>query len=270
VAAPLDPDAVARVLARARELGDSAGPDESVGVSPEALVDAAREVGIDADAVRRALAVEQLPAVPPPRRLDRLAGPGAVIVERVVPVGPADALDRVEAWLAGSHRWRCDRRPDRLHARRPPGAAAALGRLAGSVRAGRRLAGVVSLRVDAVDAGAEEGREHTLVRITADRLPARQRRVGAGAAVGFGGAGAGALVASEALVLVPVVAVPLVAGGYLLARTGRTHADHVELELGRLLSAVERGDRPGGIVADVVGRARAVVSRPPSVPGRRR
>ena len=32
----------------------------------------------------------------------------------------------------------------------------------------------------------------------------------------------------------------------------RTHADHVELELGRLLSAVERGDRPGGLVAGVL------------------
>jgi hypothetical protein len=271
VASSLDPDAVARVLARARELDVSVDVDP-VGVSPEALIDAAGEVGIDGDAVRRALAIEQLPEVASSGRLDGLAGERAVVVERIVPASPAEALDRVEAWLVSSHRWRCDRRDDSLLARRPPGFAAAAGRLAGSIRAGRRLAGVASVRVDAVglaDGGPSE-RGRTLVRITADRLPFRQRRLGGGAAVGSAGVGAGALVASEAMVLVPVVAAPAVAAGYLIARTGRAHADHVELELGRLLSAVERGERPGGLVADVVGRARAAVRRPAPVPGRRR
>ena len=57
----------------------------AVGVSGEALVEAAAEVGIDPDSVRDALALERFDADRPAAgRLDRFAGPSAITVERAV------------------------------------------------------------------------------------------------------------------------------------------------------------------------------------------
>ena len=73
----LDRDAVARILARAQEI-DDADPDDGEGIEPDALIEAATEVGIDPNAVRDALAIERFTVAPPGRRrLDRLSGPAA-------------------------------------------------------------------------------------------------------------------------------------------------------------------------------------------------
>ena len=79
---PLDADEAGRVLRRARSLAAEHGVDDDtdavlsgLGVSGQALVEAAAEVGIDPDSVRDALALERFDADLPDRgRLDRLAG----------------------------------------------------------------------------------------------------------------------------------------------------------------------------------------------------
>ncbi len=59
----------------------------------------------------------------------------------------------------------------------------------------------------------------------------------------------------------PLVSVPLIAGGYAIARTGRGHADRLELELERLLSTVERGELPAKLLDKVARRARRAALR---------
>ena len=77
----LDRAAVTRVLRRASELSelypDDAG-DVDV-IDERALVAAATEVGITADAVRRAIAVERLGPAPATHLGDRLVGAGTVV-----------------------------------------------------------------------------------------------------------------------------------------------------------------------------------------------
>ncbi|MET0907939.1 MAG: hypothetical protein ABWZ99_00605, partial [Ilumatobacteraceae bacterium] len=96
-AAPLDRAAVTRVLRRASELselypdgdGDGDGDGDVDVIDERALVAAATEVGITADAVHRAIAVERL-GPPPGRHLgDRLIGAGTVVVDDELP-GKAD------------------------------------------------------------------------------------------------------------------------------------------------------------------------------------
>ena len=54
----LDRDAVSRILARAQDL-EAGGHDDQSGIEPDALIEAATEVGIDPNAVRDSMAIEQ-------------------------------------------------------------------------------------------------------------------------------------------------------------------------------------------------------------------
>jgi hypothetical protein len=98
-----------------------------------------------------------------------------------------------------------------------------------------------------------------LVRVRADRHDARSLRLAGGGTVGLAGVGVGAVTAlaiSPAVLVAPVVALPLVVGGYVVARTGRGHADRLELELERMITIVVRGERPAGLFGRAVRRAR--------------
>jgi hypothetical protein len=261
----LDRDAVARILARAQEI-DDADPDDGEGIEPDALIEAATEVGIDPNAVRDALAIERFTVAPPGRRrLDRLSGPASIVIEREVPLTVVDSLDGLEAWLTSVHRLVCDRRdPGRLNARRRTDASARVGRTVSSWRGDGRLAGVVALSVEAVPqiVGSTPVHPRTLVRVRADRHDARTVRLAGGGTVGLAGVGAGTMtaVATGVAVAAPVVALPLVVGGFVVARTGRGHADRLELELERLITLVARGERPTGLLSRTVRRARRSVS----------
>ncbi|MEP1126003.1 MAG: hypothetical protein ABJH68_19145 [Ilumatobacter sp.] len=257
----LDREAVDRILARAHRLENAASVADS-GVEPEALIAAAEEVGIDPNAVRDSLAIERISIVAPPaRRLDRLAGSTEVVVERDLHLTVDQTIGGIEAWLTSLHRLTCDRRSDgTLFARRRNDTSARIGRMMSASRGDGRLA-ASSLVVQAVaqTVGSTPTRPRTLVRISADRSGPRQTRlVGGGSLAGTGVAGGGvaALVLSgEALVAFPVVAVPLAVGGYFLARSGRGHADRLELELERVLSRVERGEQPTGLLGRMARRA---------------
>ncbi len=261
----LDREAVDRILARAHRLEETAAVTDS-GVDPDALIAAASEVGIDPNAVRDSLAIERLSiAAPPARRLDRLAGSADVVVERDLHLTVDQTIEGIQAWLTSLHRLTCDRRSDgTLFARRRSDATARLGRMLSTARGEGRLA-ASSLVVQAVPqtVGTTPTRPRTLVRISADRSGPRQARLAGGGsltAAGVAGGGVAALEVTNALVAFPVVAVPLAVGGFFVARSGRGHADRLELELERVLSRVERGDVPTGLLGRMARSARRTVT----------
>lgn len=262
----LDREAVDRILERAHRLESPSAPAES-GVEPQALIDAASEVGIDPNAVRDSLAIERFSIDPQPvRRFDRLAGPSAVVIERVVHVSVAEVVSGLETWLTTVHRLSCDRRSDgSLHARRRSDLVAEIGRMVSTLRGEGRL-DVSSLVVEAVPqtVGSSPSNPRTLVRISADRSTPRQVRLaGGGSLAGAGVAGGAAVsVAAETLVAFPAIAAPLTIGGYVAARSGRGHADRLELELERLLSRAERREQPTGLLGRFARRARAATGPP--------
>lgn len=260
----LDRDAVDRILARAHRL-ESADPDDGSGVEPEALVAAASEVGIDPNAVRDSMAIERFSiAAPPARRFDRLAGAAEIVVERELDLAVDDAIAGIEKWLTSSHRLICDRRSHgSLIARRRSDATARLARAFSSASGeGRLAAGALVVEGVPLAVGTTPVRPRTLVRVGADRSSPRQVRLaGGGTLAGTGvGFGAGAVAAAESLLAFPLVAVPLAVGGYAVARSGRGHADRLELELERLLSRVERREQPAGLLGRVARRARRAAS----------
>lgn len=263
----LDRDAVERVLRRAHDIEASGATSTSGGIEPAALVDAAAEVGIDPNAVRDSLALERFvgPGVVE-RRFDRLAGSERVVVEREVHLTVDEAISGIEAWLAGVYRLSCDRRSESaVFARRRSDTAAKLSR-SFAVARGQGQLGVESLIAEAVPriSGSTPNDPRCVVRISADRSTARAVRLGGGASLGAGGVGMGgvAAAAADALVAWPLVAAPLLVGGYVTARSGRSHADRVELELERLLSRVDRRERPTSLLGRVAKRARAAVAPP--------
>lgn len=260
----LDRDAVARILDRAQAIAERHdGEAIDVGVEPEALIEAAEEVGIDPNAVRDSLAVERFGVeAGEAERFDSLAGPAAVMVERELAVTATEAIDRLERWLTAVHRMSCDRRsPTQLVARRRTDSAARVGRQVAATRGDGRLGTVQLLRAEAVPqmVGATPSTPKAVIRLSADRSTPRSLRIGGGAAVSGSGIGAGAAVAAatDVIALWPVVGVPMVVGGYAITRSGRSHADRLELELERLLSAIGRGEMPTGLLEKVARRALA-------------
>src|SRR5215470_16057190 len=92
----LTPEQVRLVLRRAAELEkrDAAAPTAAErGIDDQEVAEIAAEVGIDADAVRRALSEMRaglVVATPPqPSLLDRLVGPAELVYTRRVPGSPA-------------------------------------------------------------------------------------------------------------------------------------------------------------------------------------
>jgi len=247
------------------------------GVSSEALIEAGAEVGIDRASVREALALERFEADrPESQALDGLAGSGAVAVEHVVARTPQDAIADIEEWLTVSHRMRCViDAAGALDCRPKPGMAASIGRSV-SVATGEvniKHVDRISVVTQPLD---DDGTPRTLVRIVADRSGSRRRRLAVGTASGAAGVGtasgaagvgtgAAAVAATGSLVFAPV-ALPLVAGGYLVARSGSNHADRVELELMRVAVAVGRGEAPVGLI----GRARRSARRATATSSERR
>jgi len=263
----LDRDAVERVLRRAHAIEAQEAPAPDDGIEPAALVAAATEVGIDPNAVRDSLALERF--VGPgavERRFDRVAGPDRVVVERELHLTADAAMAGIEAWLAGPYRLSCDRRSaSTLLARRRTDAMAQVLRSFTGARGDGNL-GVAGLVAEAVPrlSGSTPTQPRCAVRISADRSTSRRIRLDGGALLGAGGLGIGGVVAvaSDVVLVWPVLAAPLLVSGYALARSGRGQADRVELELERLLSRVDRGERPISLLGRVAKRARNAVAPP--------
>jgi hypothetical protein len=254
----LDRDAVRRVLNRASELADgdpSDVPDVDV-IDPEALIEAAGEVGIPEDAVRRAMAIERLGT--PPGRHGVLLGPAVVVVDEELPGSADAALAGIDRWLVGGHHMRRDRlRPQTATWTRRRGI---LGTAFRSLRhaTGEGYLGDLE-RIDAV--ALDTGTGSCVVRVIADRRRDRRHRGVAGAAVGTA-ATAGAVVGAVALGPWLLLAAPAtVAVGTGIAVTGRRRARRVEGEIDRVLDSVEQGARPVRLGPDIARRMAPALSR---------
>jgi hypothetical protein len=99
-AGDFDRDAAERVLRRAIELADDVSDRSEWGISEQALIEAADELGIDPAVVRRAATEERVGSlVEHHPRADRLVGPAVVGVSRILDVPGDEALARVDRWL---------------------------------------------------------------------------------------------------------------------------------------------------------------------------
>lgn len=258
VPASLDPRAIERVLARAAELQSSAVRSADGGLSEAELLDVAGEAGLSVEHVRRALAEERLAAAFAPAAgvaderglAARLAGPGRAGAARVLAGSVPALLGALTRWLEHEECMRPVRRlPDggMWEPRRD---------LVGNVVRGLRGASTPSLRTVAALGVAvvpvDEGR--VLVRLEADLSAARRQRLVAGGATATGGAlaagsvlGIGVVANTLLGVLVPLAAIPALAGGataWALARGHRATVARVQLALERVLDQVEHPSPP--------------------------
>jgi hypothetical protein len=233
-----DDEVLDRIIRRAQQL--DAGREPQGAIDDDALIAAAEEVGISAEAMRESMAIERIGPGPRRRRADKLVGPRRVVVERTVTRPADEVLDRLDEWLtSGHHLRRVERQGDGGVWRKRSDAAAS------AQRAVKSLAGAASLgAVQIIEARiAPAGDAATLVRIEADRSGARSMTLGA--AGGIGGASvAGGAAAATMVPPLAVVALPgLVVAGFV-GRRGRRTADRLDVELTRLVAQLAAGERP--------------------------
>ncbi|AHG89904.1 hypothetical protein J421_2367 [Gemmatirosa kalamazoonensis] len=247
----LDRAAVERVLARAAELQGAGAEAPETGALTEAQVlEVAREAGIAPDLVRRAIAEERTRVVLPEEHglAARIAGPGTVSAARIVRGAPAQVAGTLEPWLEREACLRVLRRVGERTLWEPRSDFVGNLKRGLSGNEARILRGLSALALTMTDAG--EGQ--TLVRLDADLSGGRRQRLTAGSVAATGGALAGAgmigvgVVAHALLaVVVPIAALPLLAGagvGWALARGHRTRAERVQMALEHVLDQLERGE----------------------------
>lgn len=254
--AELDSDAVARVVRRAIEIET---PSDPTGVAPQAVVEAAVEVGIDPEAVREAIAWERIGEPPNRSRLDRVVGTSTVVVDRVIRASVAELLEQLDAWLTVGHHLRREIAERMPH---PDVDAATIewakrDDLAASVqRSIRSMAGGAALgsvkRVSAHLVGIDAHR--SIVRLEIDRRRSRNVSLTASGGVGTASVAGGAVAASAAAAPFALAAAPglVVAGGAAVA--SRRRAQQLARDLRRLLDQIDAGERPATIVGGVAQR----------------
>jgi hypothetical protein len=254
-AAALDRDAAERVLRRAVELDDLPGAvagDRDI--SHRALIEAAEELGIDPDDVRRAIAEEQLGLLADRHRPgDVVLGPDRFVAARLVDGRPDQVLEQVDAWMRKGRSLRRTRRNDGWaeYARRtdPVGATQ---RALRTVQGTERLQRVRRLRVVVADAGADRSLVGLVVDVSRSRTAA--------AAGGVTVAATGVLTAATTAVSVlpwAWLGVPVAAAGgvgVMAARKG--YVSDVDAELESVLDAIASGSSPGSVLDDVAARLR--------------
>jgi len=235
----LDEEAVQRVVRRAVELDDESDPVVG-GIAPDALVEAASELGIGPDAINASLAIERLGPEPDPARLDRLVGPRSVVVERTVSYCAPEVFERLDEWFTAGHHLRREYGDGVSGEWRKRGdLVAGVQRRARWVGGGAALGSVrlIAARVSAIDD------ERSIVRLSADRTVVRRTTAGT---AGLASAGA---VAAAAVVAAPTaaVAIPGLAVAGAISVTSRHGSTKVRRDLGRLLDQIESGRRPAGL-----------------------
>lgn len=255
-----DRDAAERVLRRAIELAEADSASDHDGVSEQALLEAADELGVDPLAVRRAATEERLGLLRrDARRLDRLAGPPEITVSGVIDEPAPAAMARADQWL---------RRHGPLRRRRLD----AEGRVADYVRRSDAIAGVQ--RTVRTMSGKEHlgrvrrlrvvvqpwGEDRSIVALVADLQVERTVAIAGGSSI----AGIGSSVSAvEALTAAPWlwvgVPVSFAVGASALWARARTVPD-VEVALGGVLDRLIAGDAPSGMIDDV--RERLLRARP--------
>lgn len=251
----LERDAAERVLRRAVELVDAADAGSPHGgISVTALVEAADELGIDAAEVLRAVAEERLGLLDEQHsRSDRLLGPADVVATRILPLPPAQALDRMDAWLRRDALRRTRQQADWAEYRRRSDPAGSVLRATRGVQGDRGLDRVRRVRVVVSD--LEGGR--TLVGLVVDAGVGRDAAAAAGVLAGSTGV---ATAAANVAVDVPAwtwVALPAsVAAGVGAVAARRAWVGGTAEELEALLDRAAAGEPPPGVLRSLRLRRR--------------
>lgn len=261
----LDRGALERVLARAAELQAGSGEPEEA-LTEEQILDLGREVGLSAQHLRQALAEERTRVVLPEDRgglSARLLGGARVGASRIVPGGPRDILDAIDAWMQRQECLQVKRQfSDRIvwEARRD---------LVGTIRralnvGGRGYALARAFEVAATAVPIDASR--TMVRIDADLASFRSSlaRQSTGLTT-LGIAAGGAMIALHFAIAAAAAPVVLIGAGAFYGARGlnaRT-ATAAQLALEQLLDRLERGEigKPQPSILSVLAAAASSMPR---------
>jgi hypothetical protein len=266
----IDRGALERVLARAAELqGRSADSDPSEEFTEEQLIDLGKEVGLNAQNLRQALAEERTRSVLPEEEhglIARIVGASRVAASRTVDGKPADVLRNIDAWM---------QREELLIVKRHHGDRIVweprrdffVGLKRALKAGGRDYALSRAFEVAATTIAVDEARTH--VALDADFRTHRSVAVGQiGASSFFGVAATASLLVMHVfppLAIVPVVVAPLM--GVAGARSAHNRVlPRAQLALEQLLDRLERGE-PGRRGADALFGA--IVAAATALPNRR-
>lgn len=269
VPARVDRAALERIIRRAAEL-QTAEREIGETLTQDDLMSLGREVGIPVRYLQQALLEEHSPhgTPAPPGILDRVAGPGQVTAQRVVPIDSDLAEQNLVRWMERNELF-CIQRQQRGRITWEPlsGFQAAIRRSAAALGAGKRpfmlsRAATVSATFLPLESG------YTHVTLVADARKVRTEYLAGGSAMaGAGAAGTAALVALGALLPVALVPLPVAAGiGYAMVRRFGPAVARIQLGLERALDALESGgskalpgqsDRAGlmGLLTDELRKA---------------
>ncbi len=240
--APIDRAALERIIQRAAELQTS-DRDIADELTPDQVLALGREVGIPGRYLQQALLEERtrLVVVQPAGTWERIAGPGQVVAQRVVPGTVADVEAALMEWLEEKELFCVQRRqPGRITWEPLGGLAATLRRSTAALNRGS--AAMMLGRADTIAAtivAFEPARSH--VTLTAETRKARAEFVGGGAAVaGAGMLGTGLMIALGALLPVALIPAPVaIAVGYGVSRQYRSALARIQLGLERALDQLE-------------------------------
>jgi hypothetical protein len=267
--ARIERTALERIIQRAaelqtaeREIGDTLTSDE--------LISLGREVGIPVRYLQQALLEERtrVGSAASAGLMERIAGPGEVRAQRVVPIEPEAVERALVRWMETNELFCIQRQqPGRITWEPIGGVQAAIRRSTAAFGTGKRpfmlsRAATVSASVLALESG------YSHVSLAADARKVRGEYLASGAALASAGAaGTAAMVALGALLPVALLPLPFALGvGYtVLRRYGPTLA-RLQLGLERALDSLENGvvnashrlsDRVGlmGLLADEVRKA---------------
>jgi hypothetical protein len=267
--AQVDRAALERIIRRAaelqtaeREIGDTVSSDE--------LISLGREVGIPVRYLQQALLEERtrIGSAASAGIMERIAGPGEVRAQRVVPIEPEAAERALIRWMETNELFCIQRQqPGRITWEPIGGFQAAIRRSTAALGAGKRpfmlsRAATVSASVLALESG------YSHVSLAADARKVRGEYLASGAALaGAGAAGTAAMVALGALLPVALLPLPFALGiGYTALRRYGPAVARLQLGLERALDSLENGlgkashrldDRAGlmGLLAEEVRKA---------------
>ena len=250
VPARIDRAALERIIRRAAEL-QTAEREIGETLTQDELMSLGREVGIPIRYLQQALLEERSPlgTPSPPGIMDRVAGPGQALAQRVVPIEAELAEENLVRWMERNELF-CIQRQQRGRITWEPlsGFQAAVRRSAAALGAGKRPFMLSrAATVSATFLPLESGYSH--VTLVADARKVRTEYVASGSAlVGAGAAGTAAMIALGALLPIALVPLPVAAGiGYAVLRRHGPAVARMQLGLERALDALEGG--AGGLPA---------------------
>jgi len=262
--APLDRQAVERVLARAAELqGGGTGSDSSDLISEAQIIEIGKEVGLTPAILNQALAEERTRVHLPEERgfFAQFAGGGFASATRTILGDQRTTLGEIDSWMQRQECLCVQRRfAERITWEAQRGVIAAIRRGMNAGGHGYHLmrATQVSATVLTVD------EKRVVVRLDADLTEIRKTRLEVGALLGGGGLlGAAGLgfaltVASVPFLLAAMLgAVPLVVGGaagYYVVGAHRSLLASAQLALEQILDRLEHREmaRPEGLLSALV------------------